>query len=477
MDFTSFFSSNGKVGAVPSLTGSYLASLVYPSRLIIRSTASLSIKRVINLDPEFCQKITFLQWCYTEGSDKILVADSKNVKAWILEDNTWEVNIHDDYGIKNIQWSRNGSEILVWTDFMLKLTVWSLSKDSGSTIYYPKFFNKGYDYRPTSTHFVLITRPVSHDFISIFDYSFSPWRLFKKWCLPTSDAQGCSWSQDGKWLAVWDSPMEYKILLYTPNGYLLQQYSAYDIGLGIKTVQWIPPTGNFVAVGSFDGKVRFLDNFTFNSVIEMMHAATIKFDGVTVWREVMSSMLIPKYEIVSQPVSLPCIHPKTQDSISFLGVGVLSFNIDGTLVATRNDNMPTILWIWSLSDLTPIVILIYCDPIKAVKWCPFNPSLLSLVCSSESRVNNCVYLWNYEWDEPKAFLVPKHDFNVKWLRWLEKPQNINNVERTGIVVGGKDEFSIGYIDNNIKNINQENNEDEFIRKFDVNCEIGIIEND
>ncbi|KTW28958.1 hypothetical protein T552_01588 [Pneumocystis carinii B80] len=453
MDFTSFFVLNGKVGAVPSLSGSYLASLVYPSRLIIRSTASLSIKRVINLDPEFFQRIIFLKWCYIEGSDKILVADDKNAKAWIIEDEKWELNISDGYGIKNIQWGQNGSEILVWTDFMLKLTVWSLSKDSGSTIHYPKFFSKGYDYRPTSTHFVLITRPASHDFISIFDCSFNPWRLLKKWCLPTMDAQGCSWSQDGKWLAVWESPMEYKILLYTPNGYLLQQYSAYDIGLGIKTVQWNPPTGKFIAVGSFDGKVRFLDSFTSNSVIEITHAAIVKFDGVTVWREIMSPMLIPKYEIVPQPVSLPFIRPNTEDPSSFLGVGILSFNKDGTLVATRNDNMPTILWIWSLSDLTPIAILIYCNPIKAVKWCPFNPFLLSLVCSGESKINNCVYLWNYQWDEPRAFSIPKYDFNVRWLRWLEKPQNIDNLERTGIVIGDKEEFVIGYIiDDNVKDI-------------------------
>ncbi|KAG5439524.1 hypothetical protein PCANB_002099 [Pneumocystis canis] len=461
MNFTPFFSSNGKVGAVPSSTGSYLAFIVYPSRLIIRSTASLSIKRVINLEPEFCQGISFLQWSYTEGSNRILLADSKSVKAWILEDDNWELTISEDLGIKNIRWSKNGSEILIWTDFLLKFIAWSLSKHVGSVVYYPKFFGKGYDYRPASTHFVLITRSASHDFINIFDYSFSPWKLFKKWRLPTIDAQGCSWSQDGKWLAVWESFMEYKILLYTSNGYLLQQYSAYDIGLGIKTVQWSPPTGQFIAVGSFDGKVRFLDNFTSNSVIEMTHITTIRFDSVTVWKEVFSS--VPEYEILSQPVSLPSIPLNTRDPASCLGVGILSFNNDGTLVATRSDNMPTILWIWSLSDLVPVAILIYCNPIKAVKWCPFNPFLLSIVCFIESKVNNCVYLWNYQWNKPKAILLPKYDFNVKWLRWLEKPQNINNVECIGIIIGDKEEFVIGYIIENDIESNESNNHN--IRKL------------
>ncbi|KAG5519816.1 hypothetical protein PMAC_000089 [Pneumocystis sp. 'macacae'] len=454
MDLTPFFSSNGKIGAVPSSTGSYFAFLSYPSRLIIRSTISLSIKRVINLDPEFCQGILFIQWCYTEGSDRILVADNRNVKAWILDDDKWELNISEGHGIKNIQWSENGSEILIWTDFLLKLIVWSLSKNGGSIIYYPKFANKGYDYRPTSTHFVLITRPMSRDFISLFDYSSTPWRLSKEWCLPTVDAQGCSWSQDGKWLAVWESPMEYKILLYTSNGCLLQQYSAYDTGLGIKTVQWSPPIGKFIAVGSFDGKVRFLENFTFNSIIEMTHTTSVKFDGVTVWKEVLSSS-IPKYEVASQPVFLPFVCPNIQDPASCLGVGILLFNNDGSLVATRNDNMPTVLWIWSLVDLTPVAVLIYCNSIKAVKWCPFNPFLLSIVCFNELKINNCVYLWNYQWNEPKTVLLPKYDFNVKWLRWLQKPQNIDNIRRIGIVIGDKEEFVICYIiEDNIENVNE-----------------------
>ncbi|KTW31747.1 uncharacterized protein T551_01008 [Pneumocystis jirovecii RU7] len=474
MDLTPFFPLNGKVGVVPSLTGSYFAFLSYPSRLIIRSTISLSIKRVINLDPEFCQGISFIQWCYIEGSDRILAADNKNVKAWILEDDKWELSIFEGHGIKNIQWSKNGSEILIWTDFLLKLIVWSFSKNGGSIIHCPKFVSKGYDYRPTSTHFVLITRPMSHDFITLFDYSFTPWRLFKEWCLPTVDAQGCSWSQDGKWLAVWESPMEYKILLYTLNGYLLQQYSAYDVGLGIKTVQWSPPIGQFVAIGSFDGKVRFLDNFTSNSVIEMTHATSIRFDGATVWKEVLTSSL-PKYEVIPQPVSLPFIRPNIQDPISCLGVGILLFNNDGSLVATRNDNMPTVLWIWSLVDLTLITILIHCNSIKTVEWCPFNPFLLSIVCSGELKVNNCVYLWNYYWYEPKAVLLPKYDFNVKWLRWLQKPQNIDNEKQIGIVVGDKEEFVIGYIiENNIESIVSEKN-NEFVEKLDdrTNHEIDI----
>lgn len=48
--------------------------------------------------------------------------------------------------------------------------------------------------------------------------------------------------------------LQYKVFIYHPDGRLAKTYSAYDSGLGIKTVRW-SPSSQFLAIGSYDQKV------------------------------------------------------------------------------------------------------------------------------------------------------------------------------------------------------------------------------
>lgn len=50
------------------------------------------------------------------------------------------------------------------------------------------------------------------------------------------------------------SRLQYKVLLYSLDGRLLAAYCAYEWSLGIKSVAW-SPSSQFLAVGSYDGKV------------------------------------------------------------------------------------------------------------------------------------------------------------------------------------------------------------------------------
>lgn len=50
------------------------------------------------------------------------------------------------------------------------------------------------------------------------------------------------------------SLLQYKVLLYSLDGRLLATYCAYEWSLGIKSVAW-SPSSQFLAVGSYDGKV------------------------------------------------------------------------------------------------------------------------------------------------------------------------------------------------------------------------------
>lgn len=70
------------------------------------------------------------------------------------------------------------------------------------------------------------------------------------------------------------SRLQYKVLLYSLDGRLLAAYCAYEWSLGIKSVAW-SPSSQFLAVGSYDGKVRILNHVTWKMLTEFGHPAAV----------------------------------------------------------------------------------------------------------------------------------------------------------------------------------------------------------
>ncbi|ODQ54748.1 hypothetical protein SAICODRAFT_69933 [Saitoella complicata NRRL Y-17804] len=476
MEFSPLFKSSLPSGAVPSTTGRFIASLTQtPPRLVIRSADSLAVKRVIALPAELATKAHTIKWApphvilaedgAEEGDERLLVADEKTVKVYGVHDEAFEANITEGIGgVRGVDWDRTGDNILIFSDFQLKLTVWSLSASAGAIIYHPKFPNKGHAYRPGSPYLALMTRtPTAHDAVSLFDTSMSPWRLARTWRLPTVDAQGLQWSSCGQWLAVWDSSVEYSIHIYTVDGRSLKSYSAYRTGsegapgLGIKTVSW---KGDFLALGSYDGKVRLLNQW-FTPVLELTHSSTIRC-GAKVWREIAAAPAMgvtPGYEIASQPCCPPTFNVTGTgaDVVGKLGVGVCMFNADGTLLATRTDHMPTTLWIWDLRILAPIAILVQRAPIRSVQWNPTKRGLLAIICAGTEddkgrtrKGGPDVSLWSEEWETPRVVRVPVEGggFEVGWCRWVDDvvpEEEVEEGRKTSVLIGNREVWTMGRI--------------------------------
>jgi len=122
----------------------------------------------------------------------------------------------------------------------------------------------GYGYRPCTSHFALLGRQATHDVITVHNHT--NYKLASTWTLPTLDAQGLKWAPCGRWIAVWESAASgYKVLIYTSDGHLYRTYDRQCDGLGVKSVEW-SPNSDFLTIGSYDGRMVFLSNYTFSPV-------------------------------------------------------------------------------------------------------------------------------------------------------------------------------------------------------------------
>jgi hypothetical protein len=89
--------------------------------------------------------------------------------------------------------------------------------------------------------------------------------------------------------------------------------------------------------------------------------------------------------------------------------GMLSWSSDSQYFFTRNDNMPTALWIWDICRLELAAVLLQKDPIRAAAWDPTCPRLV--LCTESSHL--------YMWTPSGAFCVniPLPNFRIVDLKW------------------------------------------------------------
>ncbi|KAF9897481.1 hypothetical protein BX616_005522, partial [Lobosporangium transversale] len=194
--------------------------------------------------------------------------------------------------------------------------------------------------------------------------------------------------------------------------------------------------------------IRFLNYLTWKSVLEFQHTAHIKYGhGTVLWRESESTITVAEsvriqggveYTIAEQPTWVPTVRIDTQKPNAKIGVGWCDFNSDGTLLASRNDNMPNVLWIWSMRELKPIVIIQQQSPIRVCRWDPTYPFRIVWCCVGSGYV--------YSWRNPSAELVgggiveaievPVENFEVSSLKWCP--------EGKGLLLLDKDMFCLAF---------------------------------
>ncbi|NXP29239.1 WRP73 protein, partial [Scytalopus superciliaris] len=413
-------------------------------RLVVRDVSSLQVRQIYPC----LDQIQYIEW--SSDSLFILCAMYKRgiVQVWSLEQPDWHCKIDEgSAGLVASCWSPDGRHILNTTEFHLRITVWSLCTKSVSYIKYPKACQQGVAFTKDGRYMAVAERRDCKDFISIF--VCSNWQLLRHFDTETQDLFGIEWAPNGCVLAAWDSCLEYKLLLYSLDGRLLSSYRAYEWPLGIKSVAW-SPSSQFLAIGSFDEKVRILNHVTWKKITEFEHPATIASKKTIVYKEVEKSPSIEterltfpptgalacslfstrsKYEISEVPVSLQYIKPVADRANPKMGVGMLAFSADNCFLATKNDSIPNTVWIWDIRKLKLLVVLEQLCTIQCFQWDPRQPRLA--LCTGNSRV----YLWSPT--GCMAVQVPgEGDFQIVSLSWHSSGDSM--------VLLSKDNFCVCY---------------------------------
>ena len=299
-------------------------------------------------------------------------------------------------------------------------------------------------------YMALAERRDCQDFISIF--ACNSWELVKHFEASTEDLSGIQWSPDSSVLCVWDTPLRYLVLLYSVDGRCLSSFSAYEYALGIKALTW-SPSSQFLALGSFDEKLRLLNHVTWKTITAFDHPEKIDDCNTVIYKEVETRTPQPvkndltdipttvlfsplsKYEVQTCPVTIPVVKPDTNKANPKRGVGIASFSQDCKYLFTRNDNMPHTLWIWDIRKLSLCTVIVQAAAIKHVEWDPVKTRLA--LCTGVNKL----YMWS-----PAGSLCVKvpveGTFQVHSLKW--------HPDGGSLLLLGKDMMCICYLNDDGK---------------------------
>ena len=260
-----------------------LIATLQQSRLIISSSHNREVVRKFPLPRDFILRCRHLRWYgiseltrdatqeqrngHCEHSGRILLADDDTVRIYDIRDPTRHVTIDKAAGnlgtIAEVAFGHTEDEVAVFSDFGVKLTLWSLLTSRGVEVRDPKYLVKCYHHRPRTGHLAILTRPAAQDTLMLLQPGTH--ELVKSVEVPTIDAQEVAWNPDGNWLAITDTASSgYKVLIFTADGHLYKTISHTvnndDISLGVKCMHWNPSTGTLAMGDNNGGVVIFSKN-------------------------------------------------------------------------------------------------------------------------------------------------------------------------------------------------------------------------
>ena len=127
----------------------------------------------------------------------------------------------------NCVWAPTSRHILTFSDFNLRLTVWSMVDQSVQYIQSPKHSGQlGIAFSPNKMIMALLEKNLEdgRDMVGLYDLSASlcppeikcpqNWRCLHQFFPDLFDAQDLMFTQDGNHVVVWESPIKNNLQVY-----------------------------------------------------------------------------------------------------------------------------------------------------------------------------------------------------------------------------------------------------------------------
>ncbi|KAI0808176.1 YVTN repeat-like/Quino protein amine dehydrogenase [Fomes fomentarius] len=456
MDFTEIYKQTSSL--VSFSPGTHFLLTAVENRLIIRRSDSFQIARTWLVDTSPSPTAAALSnagpsslrdkqgeggaWITHAGwscdSEYVLGACAKTgvVCVYKLRDEEWSAKIEaGSEGLVKAEWAPDGRTVLCFSEWGLRVTIWSLVTGAAIYVQYPIHPDRGYAFRKDSRYFVLAERHKSKDTLGVYD-AHEAYRLVRHFPLPTSSLSSVSMSPTGNYIAIWEGPLEYKLYVVTLAGTVVCTFSPEpDPGFGIRAVSW-HPSGMYLAVAGADDKVHILESLTWNPITTLDLPTRIS-SGVHIWREPTGWLEAThgrgflSYERIQPPFTLPTAASQVRakatrpppaarsgtagavSSRTGSGTTQLAFNTSGTVLLVRSATSPTAVLLYDFPNHTQAAssssrsfsprlrtVLLHTQPVTAARWNPDpgRAGRLAVACGSQS-----VYLWSDEWVvEPDA---------------------------------------------------------------------------
>ncbi|KAL2257029.1 hypothetical protein VTK26DRAFT_760 [Humicola hyalothermophila] len=396
--------------SLPSPDGRYIATLS-SSVVNVRAVYGLGLANVIKLGQDFAEPVLSFQW--SPSSRLLLIADAEHVRVVSALDNSFQATVrnHVPSGSKPayVGFGASDAEICVVSPFGLKFAIFHLASSTATEIGNPKVFSPSsacrcFSFRPETRHLALLTRVAGKDMVSV--HGFPARELQRSWAPDTVDAQGLSWSPDGRWLVVWDSASQgHKVIFYTSDGHLFKTWLGpanpspedkdFALGAGVKTVQF---SGNsrYLAIGDFSRSVCILSMASVTETMRLRHPKTLApKETLQVWQEQISlsqtGPVIHTFVRATQALSPAPALRDNSEPVS--GCASILFDQSSTLVATRLDDSPSTVWIWDVQVTELRAVLLFHGNVSTIAWHPHIPETLLIRCEGD-QYSGLVFVWD-----------------------------------------------------------------------------------
>ena len=409
----------------------------------------------------------------------------------------WTCTINESQsGIINCLWTPDSRKVILFNDFNVRMSIWSLVDKSTVYINSPKYNDKCINFSEKGNFMALGERQNGKDFIGI--YFTGDFSLVSHFQVATFDMCDLLWTKDGTSLIIVDTPLEVKFLVYSPTGNLIFTCEPYLYGLGIEIAK-LSNNSHTLGLGFNDGIIRLYNcmSNSFKEIIELNHNVnTITNENlVTVFKEEEIASHsnknnseknkrgfgvspdsnnfkknFTKYVECSFPYKLN----QNNKLKSLQGIGaisILEWSFDSKFIASKYDSMPNIVFIWETSSLKLHTVIVQLNNIRNMKWSPKENILLIVTDNSK--------LYTFTLDN--VYIIElvsdmNNPFNASNLQWASDGKSFIVSDKKQMLIGHPNilEHNLNRDDNFQDNNNYEEEENEH---YDSNNNININNNE